>query len=95
MKQPETNQEWLDYYEKLRQKNFDNYQMSGEQRYDNAEHKYSCICDAFRARIAQEKEREIDIKGRMKNCDYVISMMVAKTYTREEVIDMLRKAVWW
>ena len=95
MKQPETSQEWLDYYEKLRQKNEDNYQWSGESRYDRAQYKYSCICDAFRARIAQEKEREVDIKRRMKNCDFVIDRLVAQSYSRAEVIEMLRKAVWW
>ena len=95
MRQPETAREWLDHYEKLRQKNFMNYQMSGEPRYDNAEHKYSAICDAFRARIEQEKEREVDIKGRMRNFEYVVDQLVSPTYTKAEVVEMLRKAVWW
>lgn len=95
MRQPETAREWLDYYEKLRARADDNYQQTGEPRYDNAEHKYSAICDAFRARIAQEQEREVDIKSRMNNCNYVIDQLISQTYTKAEVVEMLRKAVWW
>lgn len=95
MRQPETAREWLDYYEKLRARADDNYQQTGEQRYYNAEFKYSQICDAFRARIAQQAEREVDIKGRMRNFEYVTGQLISKTYTRDEVVEMLRKAVWW
>lgn len=94
-RQPETPQEWRDYYEKLRQKNDDYYQQSGDQRYYNAEFKYSCIVDAFDALIEKRGMREEDMKKKMRNRDFAINSLLKESYTKAEVIDLLHKAVWW
>lgn len=95
MKQPENTREWLEYFDKLRLKNEDAYQQSGEPRYDKAFYKYQCICDAFTAKLEAENERDDTIKKRMTNCKYVVDRLCSQTYTKAEVIDMLQKAVWW
>lgn len=97
MKQEDFNSlQWADYYDKLAQKNYMAYQETGENRFDRAQFRYEKIADAFRAKAAQEGDREVDIKKRMTNCDYVIDRLIkGKVYTCEEVSKMLREAVWW
>lgn len=95
MRQPETTREWRDYYEKLYQKNYSEYQQCGEPRYDRAQYKYSVIVDAFDAKLELESEREIDIKKRKTNCDAVIDRLAKSEYSREEVKKYLQDAIWW
>lgn len=94
-KRPETTQDWLDRYESRRIRAFDNYQSTGEQRYDRQEEEYSVICDALRAKLETEKEREVDVKKRMNNMKHVTDNLMKDEYTKDEVIEMLQKAVWW
>ena len=95
MKQPETPREWLMHFDNLRAKADNDYQQTGSQRYYNAQVKYENICDAFRALIDIKGEREVDIKKRMSNRDYTIERLVNPTYSKDEVIELLKKAVWW
>ena len=95
-KRPETTQEWLNRYEKKRIKAFDNYQSTGEPRYDRQEEEYRVICDALRALLQKENDRDDTIRQRMMNKDSTIDRMTYKEeYTRDEVIKMLNNAVWW
>lgn len=92
-----TDADWLDHYEKLRQKAFDNYQTSGEPRYDNALAKYEKICDGFRALIEQKDERDKSINKRIANCNYVIDRLKAHepNFSFNEVVKLLRDAIYW
>lgn len=92
---PETTQDWLDRYEKKRLRAFDNYQSSGEARYDRQELEYSIICDALRAKLDAEHERGEEIKRRMNNKTAVVDRLGKDEYTRAEVIELLNNAVWW
>lgn len=92
---PETTREWLERYEKKYQKAFDNYQATGEARYDRQQIEYDIICDAFRAKLQQKSERDDSVKKRLTNMHAVVDRLVNEKYTKAEVIKMLRDAVYW
>lgn len=94
-RQPETPAEWLEHYEKLRNRNMQNYQLTAEPRYLNAEFKYACICDAFRKAVDHDDEYRSDIKKRMSNCAGVCDRLAKPDYSKEEVIKLLKEAVYW
>lgn len=62
-----TLEDWRDYYEKLRQKAFDDYQSTGESRFDNRERQYSVIVDAFNAYIDFNNEEDTEKMRRRRN----------------------------
>lgn len=95
MKTPETPQEWLERYEKKRDKAYQNYQETGIQKYDREFHKYDQICEAFHALIQHKEERKSDIKKRITNKNAVIDNLLLQKYSRAEVIKMLNEAVYW
>lgn len=95
MRQPETTRQWLEYYEKLQSKAYYNYQETGLARYDTQQYKYDVICDAFRAKLKEEKERGSEISKRMLNRDATVDRLVKTEYTRDEVIKLLDNAIWW
>lgn len=88
--------DWANYYEALANKNYMDYQSTGEPRYDRAYYQYDQIAGAFRA-LAREKDGNAsDIKKRMANCDGVIGRLIpGKMYNRDEVVKMLKEAIWW
>ena len=91
-----TSKELAEYYEGLESKNSFWYQQTGEGRYDSKSHRYGLIAEAFRARAELEGERQVDIKKRMTNMQYVVDRLIpGKMYTVDEVEKMLRDAVWW
>ena len=90
-----TTKEWLEHFEKLKLKAFDNYQSTGEERYDNAQEKYDVICDGLRALLEKKEEYDGTIKKRLTNCQYVIERLGDGPYSRNEVIKLLRDAVYW
>lgn len=92
---PETTQEWIERYEKRYQRAYDNYQQSGDARYDSQQYEYRCIADAFEAKLKQEKERGDEIQKRMRNKNFAVDRLYKNEYTREEVIKLLDDAVWW
>lgn len=94
-RQPETTQEWLEYYERLEARAYDNYQQTGMPRYDNSQYKYSVICGALRAKLKAEAERDDEIQKRMRNKNAVIDRLYKNEYTKAEVIKLLDDAVWW
>jgi hypothetical protein len=97
MKLEDMNAEQLaEYYEKLEKKNYMAYQESGDPKYDRAYYRYSQIASAFRAKVRDEGEHEIDLKKRMTNKDAVIGRLIpGKMYTTAEVEKLLNEAVWW
>ena len=94
-RQPETTQEWLQYYERLEARAYDNYQQTGMPRYDNSQYKYSVICGALRAKLKAEAESDDEIQKRMHNKNAVIDRLYKNEYTKAEVIKLLDDAVWW
>lgn len=94
-RQPETTSEWLEYFDKLRRRAEINYQESGEPRYENAQYKYEVICDALIAKLKDEDERDYTINQRIKNMESAIERLYKNEYTKEEVVDLLKSAIWW
>lgn len=92
---PDTTEEWLEYYRTLYQRNFDNYQSTGESKYDNAAHKYSVIVDGLEALVERRAVRKKNIAERSGCAEAVIEELYKDTYTRAEVAEMLRRAVLW
>lgn len=91
-----TSLQLAEYYSGLEQKNYNWYQQTGDSRYDTKQFRYGKIAEAFRALAESETERQVDIKKRMNNCQYVIERLVAdKLYTKDEIEKMLRDAIWW
>lgn len=94
-KRPQNAKEWLERYKVKLDKAFRNYQDSGDAKYDRQAEEYEVICDALEAKIAMNKEREIDIKKRMNNRDWAIDKLIKPEYTKEEVKELLNDAVYW
>lgn len=94
-KRPETTQEWLDRYEAKYNRAFENYQSSGDPKYDRQQDEYMTICDALRAKLERENERGDELKRRMNNMNHATNNLIKDEYTRDEVIKLLQNAVWW
>ncbi len=92
---PETTSEWIAHYENLRYKAAQNYQETGDPKYDRAAYKYSVILDGLRALEREKDERDKDIVKRMRNRDSAVDQLLKEEYSKEEVIELLEKAVWW
>ncbi len=92
---PNNAKEWLERYEKKYQRAYDNYQATGDAKYDRQIWEYDCICDAFRALIDKREKRAEDLVRRRSNCKWTIDRLCKASYSREEVIKLLNDAVWW
>jgi hypothetical protein len=92
---PETTAEWIERYKKKARNAEKNYQETGTQRYDSQRYEYEAIIDAF---CALERKQEVyydNLKQRTTNCKWAIDRLVKDSYTRAEVIDLLRAAIDW
>lgn len=94
-KRPETTEEWLKRYEDKYNRAYENYQSSGDPKYDRQADEYYTIVGGLHAKLEAEKEREVDVKKRMNNMKHVTGNLMKDEYTKDEVIEMLQKAVWW
>jgi hypothetical protein len=92
---PETTQEWIDRYQKRYDRAYDNYQQSGEQRYDSQAYEYQCIVSAFEALQKREDERDRELERRRVNMNAAVDRLYKNEYTRDEVIKLMNDAVWW
>lgn len=91
-----SSDQWAEYYEKLSQKNYMDYQDSGDPRYDRAWHRYERISDAFRAKAREENERGDEMRKRLTNKDGAVARLIPdKSYSYSEVVSLLEAAVWW
>ena len=94
-KLPESTREWLEYYQAKYKKAFDNYQATGEKRYDNEAYRMEIIVDAFEAKLAKKADEDEVIRQRMVECSHVCDSLMQTEYTRQQVKDLLYKAVRW
>lgn len=94
-KSPENAKEWLERYETRYARAFDNYQSTGDAKYDRQVYEYDCICTAFRALIEKKEERNYEIEHRIQNKNWAIDKLCNASYTRAEVIKLLNEAVYW
>ena len=81
-----------DHYERLRLKNWRNYQESGLERYDDAQYRYEQIVMAFDAYLEAKDWRDKERTRRLKNADaYLENKMFSRhtSYTYEEVMDIV------
>ena len=92
---PESDREWLEYYEAKYQKAFDNYQSTGMSKYETEAYRYERIVDAFTAKLAKREDKEDLIKQRMVECAHVCENLIYTDYSREQVKELLYKAVRW
>ena len=82
--------EWRDYYARLAQKASNNYQQTGEGRYDREFYKYDTIVDAFNGYLEYKDERDNDRERRLHNIDaYVADRTHKDAYTKAEVMAMI------
>lgn len=85
-------EEWRDYYNKLYQRNYDNYQQTGDSRYERAYYQYQKIVDAFNGYIEWKKEEDTARKRRFDNFhNFLQNNVLEEKYTRAEVFQLLRK----
>ena len=92
---PETTQEWIERYQKRYDRAYDNYQQTGESRYDSQSYEYMCIVNAFEALAKREDERDHELTKRRANMNASVERLYKKEYTRDEVVKLLNDAVWW
>ena len=92
---PESTREWFEYYQAKYKKAFDNYQATGEKRYDNEAYRLEMIVDAFEAKLAKKADEDEVIRQRMVECSHVCDSLMQTEYTRQQVKDLLYKAVRW
>ena len=95
-RQPESIGEWIDHYTKLRDRNYQNYQDSGEAKYDRACEKYDVIIDGLIALEEKRSGRKDEINKRFTNMNGVVERICYKdTFTLGEVKKLLYDAVYW
>ena len=83
--------EWRDYYQKLQQKAYMQYQETGTGRYDSEQYKYSKIVDSFNAYISYRDDEDKERLRRKHNIDaYADRCVVNDTYSKAEVLKILR-----
>ena len=90
----ESMEQAREHYDKLRQKNERNFQESGEPKYDDATYRYQMIVDAMDAYLERKEEQDHARHRRHTNVNAYIDRYLSnasKTYTRNEVIRMLRE----
>lgn len=83
--------EWCKYYEALQKKAYMNYQETGEPRYDRAELRYGKIVDAFIGYLENKSEVDSDRLRRKRNADAYAERLAKDTYTRDEVVRMIKE----
>lgn len=83
--------EWRDYYEKLQQKAYMNYQETGIGRYDREFIKYERIVDAFNGYLDNKNEQDTERTRRIQNISaYVDKYVHHETYSKAEVLKMIQ-----
>lgn len=83
-------EEWRDYYEKLAQRAYQNYQESGESRYDREYFRYDTIVKAFNGYLEYKDENDNEKLRRLHNIDaYVAEHIYNDTYTKAEVMRLI------
>lgn len=82
--------DWHDYYDRLRKKADDNYQNSGDSRYDRERYRYEVIVEAFDKAVEYNDERDNAKMRRMRNIDAYMERLVPKgEYSRAEVMRLV------
>lgn len=82
--------EWRDYYEKLQQKAYMNYQETGIGRYDREFIKYERIVDAFNGYLDNKDSNDSERTRRIKNISAFVDQHIHKeTYSKTEVLSMI------
>lgn len=94
-KVPENAAEWLERYEQRYRKAFDNYQSTGDPKYDRQVWEYDNVCEAFRALLEARDQRDEAIRKRLMSKKWVVDRLVNPSYSKTEVIKMLDDAVYW
>lgn len=90
----DTMHEAKEHYEKLMNKNYKTYQECGESKYYDAFIRYEMIVDAMDAYLERKEEQDHARHRRHTNVNAYIDRYLSnasKTYTRNEVIKMLRE----
>lgn len=94
-KRPETLEEWQERYQKKADTAFDNYQWTGDGKYERQYSEYemiaSCIQTTINARDLMKQERA----KRARNCEWQCDKLIKAEYSRSEVIKMLHDAIYW
>lgn len=92
---PETTAEWLERYQKKYERAYWNYQDSGDPKYNRQVIEYDAIRDAFSAKLSREADRGDELLRRTRNMNAATEKLIKDTYTRDEVVELLRNAIWW
>lgn len=72
------------------------YQSTGESRYDRRELQYGKIVDAFNGYLENKDERDSERERRIRNINAYADKYVNKdTYSRNEVMELIRKISWF
>ena len=83
--------EWRDYYNKLQDKAYQNYQETGIARYDREFIRYERIVDAFNGYLENKNDQDTERTRRIQNISaYVDKYVHHNSYTRDEVLKMIR-----
>lgn len=85
----------IERYEKLAQKKYHEYQMTGEPRYDRDYEKYSELATIYRYAYKYKSDSEDDVSRRIRNISAFIEEHIVQrnkaTYTKGEVIDLAER----
>lgn len=85
----------IDKYDNLAQKNFMNYQESGEPRYLSSSEKYEELADVYRMAYKYKDEEDTNRTRRMKNISAFIENHIEEnpkeTYSKAEVIELAKR----
>lgn len=91
-KLPEDVSGWIGYYEAISERQWENYQETGDQKYETAHKKAEAAAKAFRAQAELQSEEDSEKIRRIRNIrEFCKRIPRGKKFTRNEVIGYLKE----
>ena len=94
-RRPETLHEWQERYQKKAEKAYDNYQESGDGKYERQYEEFDMIAECIQAKIDSKDLLLQEREKRARNCEWQCDKLVKLEYSRDEVLKLLHDAIYW
>lgn len=93
---PESVNEWIEYYDKQYRRAYENFQETGESRYETAYIKADEAANAFRVKAELRNEVDTAKMRRIRNANALIDKLPhGKDFSREEVAEYISEVARW
>lgn len=91
----EVIEKYISEFDKKAERYFDNYQETGSPSYERTYRKYRDLAEALRVALENDDDRNCDRDRRCRNIKNYAERLADKTYTKDEVKDILLEVAYW